>query len=140
MILMAVCQAFHTVACRRYDCTSCSLYVLKSDIRDRNCLQREAQRACFSFAIEWRKCATSSTLHDPVATGQHLDKYSLEDYARIQGGGEAALETVKIWTRVMLGTLTMVSILEDFVLISQDLSHHKSAPCSSSIIAKVEEA
>jgi hypothetical protein len=42
-------------------------------------------------------------LHDPVATGQHLDKYSLEEYAKIQGGGEAAVETVKIWTRVMLG-------------------------------------
>jgi hypothetical protein len=42
-------------------------------------------------------------LHDPVARGQHFDKYTLEEYARIQGGGEAAVETVKIWTRVMLG-------------------------------------
>jgi hypothetical protein len=42
-------------------------------------------------------------IHDPVTTGRDLDKYSLEEYARIQGGGEAAVETVKIWTRVMLG-------------------------------------
>jgi hypothetical protein len=44
-------------------------------------------------------------LHDPAATGQYLDKYSLEDFARTQGGGEAAVQTVTIWTRVMLGKI-----------------------------------
>jgi hypothetical protein len=44
-------------------------------------------------------------LHDPVATGQYLDKYTLEDFARSQGGGEAAVQTVTIWTRVMLGKI-----------------------------------
>jgi hypothetical protein len=42
-------------------------------------------------------------LHDPVGSGQQYDKMTLEDLARIHGGGEAAVETVKIWTRVMLG-------------------------------------
>jgi len=42
-------------------------------------------------------------IHDPVATGEPLDNVSLEAFAREKGGGRAAVETVKVWTRVMLG-------------------------------------
>jgi len=42
-------------------------------------------------------------IHDPVATGQQLDKLSLEAFAIEKGGGQAAVETVRVWTRVMLG-------------------------------------
>jgi hypothetical protein len=78
-------------------------------------------------------------IRDPVVMGQHLDKYSLEEYARIEGGGEAAVETVKIWTRVMLGNSTGAPGLKICMLISKASSHHKSVHYSSSIIARTEE-
>jgi hypothetical protein len=64
-------------------------------------------------------------IHDPVAIGRDLDKYSLEEYARIQGGGEAAVETVKIWTRVMLGNSIILDILKRFMLNLQGSNRRK---------------
>jgi hypothetical protein len=65
-------------------------------------------------------------IHDPVAAGKDLDKYSLEEYARIQGGGEAAVETVKIWTRVMLGNSISVDILKTFSKLEEEFTSQQN--------------
>ncbi|KAJ9608974.1 hypothetical protein H2200_006745 [Cladophialophora chaetospira] len=49
------------------------------------------------------KICQSIDLYHPVATGEDLDKYTLEDWVKQKGLGKTALASVTIWTRVMLG-------------------------------------
>lgn len=42
-------------------------------------------------------------IHDPVRTGGQLDKMTLENWVKSEGGGETALASVRVWTRAMLG-------------------------------------
>jgi len=42
-------------------------------------------------------------IHDPVATGKSLDKYSLEDWVNESVEGNTAIASVRVWTRAMLG-------------------------------------
>jgi monoamine oxidase len=42
-------------------------------------------------------------IHDPVGTGGHLDKLTLEEWCRAQVQSETALASVKMWSRQMLG-------------------------------------
>ncbi|KAL1867531.1 hypothetical protein VTK73DRAFT_4134 [Phialemonium thermophilum] len=42
-------------------------------------------------------------IYDPVRTGGHLDKITLEEWIKTEGGGETGLASAAIWTRAMLG-------------------------------------
>ncbi|OQU94095.1 hypothetical protein CLAIMM_00507 [Cladophialophora immunda] len=49
-----------------------------------------------------RTCQTID-LRNPTSSGKDFDAYSLEQWVKMQGGGETALASVRVWTRVMLG-------------------------------------
>ncbi|KIX02807.1 uncharacterized protein Z518_08750 [Rhinocladiella mackenziei CBS 650.93] len=42
-------------------------------------------------------------IHDPVGTGGHLDRMTLEEWCMAEIKSETALASVKLWTRAMLG-------------------------------------
>ena len=49
------------------------------------------------------KICQTIDIHNPVGSGADLDKYTLEEWVKLQGGGRTALASVRVWTRAMLG-------------------------------------
>ena len=46
-----------------------------------------------------RTCQTFD-IRNPIGSGKDFDKYSLEEWVTMQGGGASALASVRVWTRV----------------------------------------